>query len=65
MLLWLAALKLAQFIDLCILLGCDYLEPIKGVGPKSALKLIREHGTLKKVVKHLRAKLVLLFFSRS
>ncbi|TEB40109.1 PIN domain-like protein [Coprinellus micaceus] len=45
-----------QFIDLCILLGCDYLEPIKGVGPKSALKLMREYGSLKAVVKHLREK---------
>ncbi|KAL3484750.1 flap endonuclease 1 [Aspergillus germanicus] len=39
-----------QFIDLCILLGCDYLEPIPKVGPNTALKLIREHGTLEKVV---------------
>ncbi|KAJ7219904.1 flap endonuclease 1 [Mycena pura] len=49
-------MDMSQFIDLCILLGCDYLEPIKGVGPKSALKLIREHGGLKGVVKHLRGK---------
>ncbi|KAI7975014.1 hypothetical protein EIK77_006670 [Talaromyces pinophilus] len=40
----------AQFIDLCILLGCDYLEPIPKVGPNTALKLIREHGSLEKVV---------------
>ncbi|KAL4748327.1 flap endonuclease 1 [Aspergillus terricola var. indicus] len=39
-----------QFIDLCILLGCDYLEPIPKVGPNTALKLIRDHGTLEKVV---------------
>ncbi|BCS22952.1 multifunctional nuclease RAD27 [Aspergillus puulaauensis] len=39
-----------QFIDLCILLGCDYLEPIPKVGPNTALKLIREYGTLEKVV---------------
>ncbi|KAG2009651.1 flap endonuclease-1 [Coprinopsis cinerea AmutBmut pab1-1] len=56
-----AALKgldmdMSQFVDLCILLGCDYLEPIKGVGPKSALKLIREFGGLKEVVEHLREK---------
>ncbi|KAH6912972.1 flap endonuclease 1 [Coprinopsis sp. MPI-PUGE-AT-0042] len=56
-----AALKgldmdMSTFIDLCILLGCDYLEPIKGVGPKSALKLIREHGGLAGVVEHLREK---------
>lgn len=47
---------LLQFVDLCILLGCDYLEPIKGIGPKSALKLVREHGSLDKVVEHLREK---------
>ncbi|GIC86542.1 multifunctional nuclease RAD27 [Aspergillus udagawae] len=39
-----------QFIDLCILLGCDYLEPIPKVGPNTALRLIREHGSLEKVV---------------
>ncbi|TFY54521.1 hypothetical protein EVG20_g9670 [Dentipellis fragilis] len=49
-------MDMSQFIDLCILLGCDYLEPIKGVGPKSALKLIREHGGLGSVVEHLREK---------
>jgi flap endonuclease-1 len=37
-------------VDLCILLGCDYLDPIPKVGPTTALKLIREHGTLEKVV---------------
>ncbi|KAI0059602.1 PIN domain-like protein [Artomyces pyxidatus] len=49
-------MNMSQFIDLCILLGCDYLEPIKGVGPKSALKLIREYGGLEGVVEHLREK---------
>ncbi|KAG2106556.1 PIN domain-like protein [Suillus discolor] len=49
-------MEMSQFIDLCILLGCDYLEPIRGVGPKSALKLIREHGGLAGVVEHLREK---------
>ncbi|KAF9465367.1 PIN domain-like protein [Collybia nuda] len=49
-------MSMSQFVDLCLLLGCDYLEPIKGVGPKSALKLIREYGGLKGVVKHLREK---------
>ncbi|PYH80800.1 DNA-repair protein Rad2 [Aspergillus uvarum CBS 121591] len=44
----------AQFIDLCILLGCDYLEPIPKVGPNTALKLIREHGTLEKVVEFIQ-----------
>jgi flap endonuclease-1 len=48
-----------QFIDLCILLGCDYLEPIKGIGPKSALKLIREYKGLGGVVEHLREKCII------
>ncbi|ORY13282.1 flap endonuclease 1 [Clohesyomyces aquaticus] len=43
-----------QFIDLCILLGCDYLDPIKGIGPSTALKLIREHKDLEGVVEHLK-----------
>lgn len=46
-------LALFQFIDLCILLGCDYLEPIPKVGPSTALALIREHGTLEKVVEYM------------
>jgi flap endonuclease-1 len=50
-----------QFIDLCILLGCDYLEPIKGIGPKSALKLIREYKGLGGVVEHLREKYIIFF----
>ncbi|OAL25355.1 flap endonuclease 1 [Fonsecaea multimorphosa] len=39
-----------QFIDLCILLGCDYLDPVPKIGPNTALKLIREHGSLEGVV---------------
>jgi len=35
---------------MCILLGCDYVDPIPKVGPNTALKLIREHGSLEKVV---------------
>ncbi|CEG77865.1 Putative Flap endonuclease-1 [Rhizopus microsporus] len=46
-----------QFIDLCILLGCDYTESIKGVGPKSAYNLIKEHKTIDEAIKHLGAKL--------
>lgn len=46
-----------QFIELCILLGCDYLEPCKGIGPKTALKLLREHDGLKGVVEFVRGKM--------
>lgn len=43
------------FIDLCILLGCDYCETIKGVGPVTALKLIREHGSLEKIIEYIES----------
>ena len=36
-------LTYASFIDLCIMMGCDYCNTIKGVGPKTALALIRQH----------------------
>ncbi|KAH9869296.1 Elongation of fatty acids protein 2 [Plenodomus lingam] len=50
------AMDRTQFIDLCILLGCDYLDPIKGIGPSTALKLIREHKDLEGVVKHIQSQ---------
>lgn len=40
----------STFIDLCILLGCDYCETIRGVGPVTAFKLIKEHGSLDNIV---------------
>lgn len=37
-----------------MLCGCDYLEPIKGVGPKTALKLVREYDDFDELFAHLR-----------
>lgn len=47
-------LSIEQFIDLGILLGCDYIESIKGVGPVTALKLIKEHGSLDAIVEYIQ-----------
>jgi flap endonuclease-1 len=33
-----------QLIDMCIMMGTDYNEGVSGIGPKRALKLIKEHG---------------------
>jgi flap endonuclease-1 len=35
-----------QLVDAAILMGTDFNEGISGVGPKTAVKLIREHGDL-------------------
>jgi len=42
-----------QFVDLCILCGCDYLETIEGIGPVTAFKLIKEHKDIEGVIKKL------------
>ncbi|XP_020684247.1 flap endonuclease 1-A isoform X1 [Dendrobium catenatum] len=42
-----------QFIDLCILCGCDYCDSIKGIGGQTALKLIRQHGSIENVLENL------------
>jgi len=42
-----------QFIDLCILLGCDYCDSIKGIGPKRAMDLIKQHRSLETVLKNI------------
>jgi len=44
-----------QLIDVGILVGTDYNPAgIKGVGPKTALKLIRKHGSLEEAIPHLK-----------
>ena len=45
-----------EFLDLCILMGCDYCDTIRGVGPKTALKLIQEHKTIDKIIKSIDKK---------
>lgn len=45
-----------QFVDLCILLGCDYTDSIRGVGPKTALKLMKEHKSIEEILKNLDRK---------
>ncbi|HKL29313.1 MAG TPA: flap endonuclease-1 [Natrialbaceae archaeon] len=35
-----------QLVDVAILCGTDFNEGVDGVGPKTALKLVREHGDL-------------------
>jgi flap endonuclease-1 len=44
-----------QLIDVGILVGTDFNpNGIKGLGPKTALKLIKEHGNLEKALPHIK-----------
>lgn len=42
-----------EFLDLSILLGCDYLGTIKGIGPTKAESLIRNHKSIENITKAL------------
>ncbi|KAK2579489.1 hypothetical protein KPH14_010802 [Odynerus spinipes] len=45
-----------EFIDLCIMLGCDYTNSIKGIGPKRAIELIKTYKSLEKIIENLDTK---------
>lgn len=49
-------LSQTEFVDLCILLGCDYCDKIGGLGPKRALKLIQQHRTIELVTQNVNKK---------
>jgi len=44
-----------QLVDIGILVGTDFNpEGVKGIGPKTALQLIKEHGSLEKLLPNLK-----------
>lgn len=45
-----------QFIDLCILLGCDYCESIRGIGPKRAMELITQYKSIENILENIDKK---------
>ena len=46
-----------QLVDMSMLIGTDFNEGVKGIGPKTALKLIREHGSLEEMPPEAYSKL--------
>ena len=45
-----------EFIDLCILMGCDYCDSIKGIAGKKGLDLIKKYKTIENIIEHLPSK---------
>jgi len=43
-------LSMEQFVDFCILCGCDYCDSLKGIGPKTAIGLIQRYGRLEGIL---------------
>jgi len=46
-------MKQEEFIDLCILLGCDYVDKIKGIGPKKAIELVKKHKNIETILENI------------
>jgi|ERR1712166_127829 len=45
-----------EFIDLCILCGCDYTSTIRGIGPCKAYELIKKYSTIEAAMSTLDKK---------
>ena len=43
-----------QLVDLAILVGTDFNSGVKGIGPKKALSLVRQYGSLEQMPAHIR-----------
>ncbi len=48
-------ISMEQLVDIAILIGTDYNDGIKGIGPKKALKLIKKHGNIEGALAELNA----------
>ena len=48
-------LTMGQFVDLCILMGCDYCTKLSGIAAGKGLPLVRYHGSLKTVIGAIRS----------
>jgi len=46
-----------QLVDLAILVGTDFNQGVKGIGPKKALKLIHDYGSIEQMPEEIRSKL--------
>jgi len=42
-----------EFVDLCILLGCDYVDKIRGIGPKKAIELVKKHKNIETILSNI------------
>lgn len=43
-----------QFMDMCILCGCDYTSKIGGMGPQTAYKMIKKYGNIENSLEEMR-----------
>jgi flap endonuclease-1 len=44
-------LTFEQFVDVCIMTGCDYNDNIRRIGPKNSYRLIKNYGSIEEAAK--------------
>ena len=49
-LLELSSLTYDQFVDLCILCGCDYTSKIKNIGPVKAYSFLKKYQSIEGIM---------------
>ena len=49
-------MNMDEFIDLCILCGCDYTESIKGIGPVKAYEFMTDHRNIETILDVIRER---------
>ena len=49
-----------KFVELCIMLGCDYLKRPNGMGPKKSFKLIKDCENIENIVSKMEEKNIAL-----
>ena len=52
----LLGIRREQLVDLAILVGTDFNQGVKGIGPKKALKLVHDYGSIEKMPEEIRSK---------
>lgn len=48
------SITMESFIDMCILLGCDYCSSIKNIGPKRAYDLITKYKDIESILEEIK-----------
>ena len=49
-------ININQWIDFCILCGCDYCDRIPNLGPKNALKYLKQYGNVSCILEKIGSK---------
>jgi flap endonuclease-1 len=49
-------LSMDEFIEMCVLFGCDYTNSIRGIGPQKAFEMIKAHRSIEEGVAHLNTE---------